>query len=163
MKFSIWNGFFNPSPSLPAEKQGPGSKISSENEHFKPRMNISSETVFSCMRECSFFFHGLEREWIFSISVDHLQESLKLSRPKTSKSLKKKVAWLLYMREIGTMWRIGVFTEKPRTFLLKNGSFWNSAFRKTSRFSRHPESSQIRGSRPSWLCFPSDYQRERIS
>ena len=30
------------------------------------------------------------------------------------------------MREIGTMWRIGVLTGKPCTFLLQNGSF--SAF-----------------------------------
>ena len=32
----------------------------------------------------------------------------------------------LYMREIGTIWQIGVLTEKPCTFLLKNGSL--SAF-----------------------------------
>ena len=31
-----------------------------------------------------------------------------------------------YMREIGPMWRIGVLTGKPCTFLLKNWSF--SAF-----------------------------------
>ena len=35
MKFSIENGFFIPSPSLAAEKHGPGLNISSENEHFK--------------------------------------------------------------------------------------------------------------------------------
>ena len=40
---SIENGLFIPSPSLAAEKQGPRLKFSSENEHFKPRMNISSE------------------------------------------------------------------------------------------------------------------------
>ena len=33
---------------------------------------------------------------------------------------------LPYMREIGTMWQIGVLTGKPRTFLVQNGSF--SAF-----------------------------------
>ena len=43
MKFSIESGFFIPSPSLAAEKQGPGLKFSIENETFKPRMNISSE------------------------------------------------------------------------------------------------------------------------
>ena len=32
----------------------------------------------------------------------------------------------LYMREIGTMWQIGVLTGKPCTFLVQNGSF--SAF-----------------------------------
>ena len=31
-----------------------------------------------------------------------------------------------YMREIGTMWQIGVLTGKPCTFLAQNGSF--SAF-----------------------------------
>ena len=31
------------------------------------------------------------------------------------------------MREIGTMWQIGVLTGKPCTFLVQNGSF--SAFR----------------------------------
>ena len=43
MDFSIENGLFIPSPSLTAEKQGPGLKFSSENEIFKPRMKISSE------------------------------------------------------------------------------------------------------------------------
>ena len=36
MTFSIENGFFIPSPSLAAEKQGPGLKFSSENEIFNP-------------------------------------------------------------------------------------------------------------------------------
>ena len=34
----------------------------------------------------------------------------------------------VYMREIGTMWQIGVFTGKPCTFFARNGSFsafWN--------------------------------------
>ena len=43
MKLSIENGFFIPSPSLAAEKQGLGLKFSIENENFKPRMKISSE------------------------------------------------------------------------------------------------------------------------
>ena len=33
-----------------------------------------------------------------------------------------------YMREIGTMWQIGVLTGKPCTFLVQNGSvsaFWH--------------------------------------
>ena len=45
MSFSIKNGFFIPSPSLATEKQGPGLKFSSENENFKPRMNISIGNV----------------------------------------------------------------------------------------------------------------------
>ena len=43
MKFSIENDFFIPSPSLAAEKQGPGLKFSSGNENFKLRMKNSSE------------------------------------------------------------------------------------------------------------------------
>ena len=43
MKSSIEIVFFIPSPSLTAEKQGLGLKFSSENEHFKPSMRISSE------------------------------------------------------------------------------------------------------------------------
>ena len=65
MKFSIENGFCIPSPSLTAEKQGPGLKFSSENENFKPRMKISSENekfrawgndLFMCSPENVFFF-----------------------------------------------------------------------------------------------------------
>ena len=48
-KFIIENGFFIPSPSLAAEKQGLGLKISSEDENFRPGMNISSENR-SCVR-----------------------------------------------------------------------------------------------------------------
>ena len=43
MKVSIENGFFIPSPSLAAEKTGPGLNFSSENEICKTRMKISSE------------------------------------------------------------------------------------------------------------------------
>ena len=43
MTFSIENEIFIPGPSLAAEKQGLGLKISIENENFKPRMKISSE------------------------------------------------------------------------------------------------------------------------
>ena len=41
------------------------------------------------------------------------------------------------MREIGTMWQIGVLTEKPCTFLSQNGSFsafWH--YKNKERFSR---------------------------
>ena len=55
MKVSIKNGFFIPSPSLAAEKQGPGLKFSSENDNFKPRMKISSENE-NFVRGGMFFF-----------------------------------------------------------------------------------------------------------
>ena len=38
-----------------------------------------------------------------------------------------------YMREIGTMWQIGVFAGKPCTFVLKNGSFRRVRTIKTRR------------------------------
>ena len=41
------------------------------------------------------------------------------------------------MREIGTMWQIGVLTGKPCTFLVQNGSFsalWH--YKNKERFSR---------------------------
>ena len=40
MKFTTKNGFFNLSPSLAAEKQGPGLKLSSENENFQAKSDI---------------------------------------------------------------------------------------------------------------------------
>ena len=57
MKFSIENGFFIPSPSLAAEKQGPGLK-------FQARMKTSNENgsfvrggmVYSCVRARMNFF-----------------------------------------------------------------------------------------------------------
>ena len=61
MKYSIENGFFILSPSLAAEKQGPGLKFSSENENFKPRMKISSENG-SFVRGGMFFFRSSENE-----------------------------------------------------------------------------------------------------
>ena len=82
MKFSIENVFFIPSPSLAAEKQGPGLKFSSENENFKPRMKISNENeifvrgvmVFSCVRAGMIFFSifgpsGWGRLWVDSWSI----------------------------------------------------------------------------------------------
>ena len=60
MKFSIENGLFIPSPSLAAEKHGPGLKFSIENENLKSRMKISSENRISCVGE--WFFHAIERE-----------------------------------------------------------------------------------------------------
>ena len=47
--------FFNPSPSLAAEKQGPALNFSSENETFKARMKMSSENG-SFVRGGMFFF-----------------------------------------------------------------------------------------------------------
>ena len=61
MKLSIENGFVIPSPSLTAEKQGPGLKISSENDNFKPRTKFSSENG-SFVRGGMFFFHVFKRE-----------------------------------------------------------------------------------------------------
>ena len=60
MKFSIGNGFFIPGPSLAAEKQGLGLKISIENEIFKPRMKSSyvGEWFFSCVRARANFFRS---------------------------------------------------------------------------------------------------------
>ena len=55
IKFSIRNGFFIPSPSPAAETQGLGLKFSSENDNFKPRMNISSENE-NFVRGGMFFF-----------------------------------------------------------------------------------------------------------
>ena len=63
MKFSIENRFFNPGPSLCRKKQGPGLKFSSENEHFKPRMKISSENGFLCVGE--WFFSCVRARRIF--------------------------------------------------------------------------------------------------
>ena len=53
--------FGNFSPSLAAEKEGPGLKFASENEYFKPRMKISSENG-SFVRGGTVFFHAFERE-----------------------------------------------------------------------------------------------------
>ena len=67
MKVSIENGFFIPSPSLAAEKQGPGLKFSSENENFKPRMKISIENEnFVRGGMFLFFMRSSENEFLRS-------------------------------------------------------------------------------------------------
>ena len=47
-----------PSPSLAAEKQGPGLTFSIENEKFKPRMQISSENIFVTVRPRAVSYKG---------------------------------------------------------------------------------------------------------
>ena len=66
MKFSIENGFFIPSPSRAAEKQGAGLKSSSENDKFKLRMKFQARMVLSCVGEWS--FHAFERDELFRSS-----------------------------------------------------------------------------------------------
>ena len=64
---SIENGFLNLNPSWDAETQGPGLKFPIQNEHFKPRLNISNENVF-CAWGKLFVFKRLS-ENIRSISA----------------------------------------------------------------------------------------------
>ena len=66
MKFSIENDFFIPGPSLAAEKQGLGLKISIENEIFKLRMKFSSENENFVRGGMVFFMRSSEKR-IFSI------------------------------------------------------------------------------------------------
>ena len=68
MRFSIENGFFIPSPSLAAEKQGLGLNISIENENFKPRIKLSSENVNLCVGNEVFFFLRVSENYFCSIS-----------------------------------------------------------------------------------------------
>ena len=59
MTFSIENGFFHPSPSLAAEKQG-------ENEHFQPIENLKREWLLRAWGNV--FFSSVRARMIFSIS-----------------------------------------------------------------------------------------------
>ena len=91
MKFSIENGFCIPGPSLAAEKQGPGLKLPSENENFKPRMKYPSENgscvrrgmLFSCVRlgssENDFFPSPGLSDWVRGPDVSRERSCLQTS------------------------------------------------------------------------------------
>ena len=78
----FYRGFFIPSLSLAAEKQGPGLNFSSENEHFKQRMRKFQERMkISCVGDCFF-----KREWFF---VD------------------LRALWEIQIAAISNRWRVG--------------------------------------------------------
>ena len=63
---SIENDIFIPGPSLTAERQGPGLKISIEIEIFKPRMKFSSENENFVRGGMGFFMRSSENEFFRS-------------------------------------------------------------------------------------------------
>ena len=65
---------------------------------------------------------------------------------------------LPYMREIGTMWQIGVLTGKPCTFLVQNGPF--SAFRHYKNKERLSRGLDVKWHIPS-ICL--DFSRKWFS